>query len=171
MPRDYAEPEIIPPGEFSSRERSSLSDNTLERLAALLDDAFVIPGTDIRFGLDPLIGLVPGIGDLISSLASFLIIHAAWQRKLSKATVARMVANVAIDTLVGAIPILGDTFDLAWKSNRKNLTLLQRATSDSSGRQSWRDWLFLFAVVIVLLLLVAIPIAMVSMAVYLLRRR
>jgi hypothetical protein len=166
----YSEPEIIPPGQFSRRELNSLDDETLLRLANLLDEAFRIPGTNIRFGLDPIIGLIPGIGDLISGMASFIIIHAAWQRRLSKATVARMVANVAIDTLAGSLPLLGDAFDAAWKSNRKNVMLLQRESASISRSQSWRDWLFLFGVALAMLVLTATPIALLWLVVHLLRR-
>lgn len=167
--RPNVEPEIIPPGR-KSRDSGGFDDTTLNLLASLLDDVFRIPGTAIRFGLDPLIGLVPGVGDLLTGAASFLIIFSAWQRQLPKVTVARMMANVAIDTLVGSIPLLGDAFDVAWKSNRKNLSLLQRATMDTSQRQGWRDWLFLAALVVLMLLLIAIPIAILWLAIHLLRR-
>ncbi len=167
--RPNIEPEIIPPRRTASGEQG-LDDATLNLLASLLDDVFRIPGTAIRFGLDPLIGLVPGIGDLITGAASFLIIFSAWQRQIPRVTVARMMANVAIDTLLGTMPILGDAFDVAWKSNRKNLHLLQRATVDTSRTQGWRDWLFLFGLVLIMLLLIAIPIAVLWLAIHLLRR-
>lgn len=166
-----SEPEIIPPGARSRREGGGLlDDQMLAFLASLLDDVFHVPGTGIRFGLDPVIGLIPGVGDLITSVASFLIILAAWQRRMPKVTMARMVANVAIDTLVGAIPIAGDAFDVAWKSNRKNLALLQRETNVETGRQSWRDWLFLLGVVVLLGILVAIPIAVLFLLIHFLHR-
>ena len=166
-----SEPEIIPPGARSRRTgQSSLDDQMLQMLASLLDDIFHIPGTGIRFGLDPIIGLIPGIGDLITSVASFLIILAAWQRRMPKVKMARMVANIAIDTLVGSIPIAGDAFDVAWKSNRKNLALLQRETTIEKGHQSWRDWLFLLGVVVLLGILVAIPIAVIFLLIHLLHR-
>jgi Domain of unknown function (DUF4112) len=166
-----SEPEIIPPGGRSRREeRGMLDDQTLSFLASLLDDIFRVPGTGIRFGLDPLIGLIPGFGDLITSAASFLIILAAWQRRMPKVTMARMMANIAIDTLVGSIPLAGDAFDVAWKSNRKNLALLQREKTVEQGNQSWRDWLFLLGVVVLLGILVAIPIAVLFLLIHLLRR-
>ena len=167
--RPNIEPEIIPPRRNVTGQQG-LDDATLNLLASLLDDVFRIPGTAIRFGLDPLIGLVPGIGDLLTGAASFLIIFSAWQRQLPKVTVARMMANVAIDTLLGTMPLLGDAFDVAWKSNRKNLNLLQRATVDISRTQGWRDWLFLFGLVLIMLLLIAIPIAVLWLAIHLLRR-
>jgi hypothetical protein len=139
-------------------DRAAFSDDTLSTLASLLDDIFLIPGTRIRFGLDPLIGLVPGLGDMLSSVASFAIIFAAWQRGLPHVTVGRMVTNVAIDTLLGSIPFAGDLFDVAWKANRKNLNLLQRASGPVAREQRWRDWLFLAALVAVILVLASIPL-------------
>src|SRR5437870_11670968 len=104
-----AVPEIIPP-----RRRSvplNITDEQLEHLANLLDDIFRVPGTNIRFGLDPLIGLIPGLGDFITGAMSFLILYGAWQRGLPRVTIARMFANVAIDSLVGIVPVAGDLFD------------------------------------------------------------
>lgn len=150
------EPEIIPPR--SQPKEARLDDASLETLTRLLDDVFRIPGTNIRFGIDPLIGLIPGIGDLITSVASFLIILAGWQRGLPRVTITRMVANVAMDTLVGSVPVLGDMFDAAWKSNRKNLKLLQRPATESSRRKNtFTDALFLSAIALVLLVLAACP--------------
>jgi Domain of unknown function (DUF4112) len=165
-----AEPEIIPPRHAAKGELRALDDETLAMLASLLDDVFRIPGTGIRFGLDPLIGLIPGIGDLLSGMASFLIILAAWQRQLSRATIARMVANVAIDTVFGVIPVAGDAFDAAWKSNRKNFTLLQRASREDWRRQRWHDWLFLAGVGVVLLVLISVPIVVLYLLVHALGR-
>jgi hypothetical protein len=156
MRPEPVEPEIIPPG--AQPEHKGLTDDTLAVLASLLDDVFRIPGTPIRFGIDPLIGLIPGLGDLISSLASFLIIFAAWQRGLPRVTMGRMVANVAIDTLLGSVPVAGDMFDVAWKSNRKNLRLLQRASAPRSRSQNWRDWAFLVAVAAITVVLATVPL-------------
>jgi hypothetical protein len=167
----YEEPEIIPPGGRSRREQQGmLDDETLNMLASLLDDFFRIPGTSWRFGLDPLVGLIPGFGDLITSVASFLIIFAAWQRRMPKVTMARMMANVAIDTFVGSIPLAGDAFDAAWKSNRKNLALLQRENTVEAGNQTWQDWLFLVGIVILLGILIAIPFAVLILVFHLLKR-
>jgi hypothetical protein len=166
MRPDSAEPQVIPPNRSVA---PSFDDETLSMLASLLDDLFRVPGTAIRFGLDPLIGLVPGIGDLITSAASFLIILSAWQRQLPRVTVARMVANVAIDTAVGAIPFIGDAFDVAWKSNRKNLSLLQRGSMNTIRRQDWRDWLFLLGVIVVMLVLAALPITLLWFVIHTLR--
>lgn len=96
----------------------------IDALARLLDTAFVFPGTNIRFGLDALIGLVPGIGDAITTVVSLYIVNEARALGAPFWLVARMVANVAIDGLVGAVPIIGDAFDVAWRANRRNIALL-----------------------------------------------
>jgi hypothetical protein len=153
------EPEIIPPRRAD--KTGGLDDQSLQTLARMLDDIFVIPGTSIRFGLDPLIGLIPGIGDLITGFASFLIIFSGWQRGLSRVTISRMVANVAIDTLLGSVPVVGDVFDATWKSNRKNLALLQRAEAQPTKKQTLLDALFLGVVILILLLLIATPFALI----------
>lgn len=127
--RMHAEPEILRP-----RMRGSdtlFSDNNLDMLSHLLDDFLRIPGTNIRFGLDGIVGLIPGIGDIIGAMASWIIILAAWLRGVPKVTLARMLANVAIETIIGSVPVLGDAFDIAWKANRRNFYLLQRAMGDA----------------------------------------
>lgn len=153
------EPEIIPPGR--NRMRPQIDDAILEGLARLLDDAWVIPGTKIRFGLDPLIGLIPVLGDVISGLFSFLIVFAAWQRGLSRLTIARMMVNIAIDDLVGSIPLVGDAFDVFWKANRMNISLLQRERIGRSKRNLFLDGLFLLGIALVALVLIAAPFALV----------
>jgi uncharacterized protein DUF4112 len=98
----------------------------LRRLARLLDSAIQLPGTRFRFGLDPLIGLVPGLGDVIGAIFSTFIIYQAARLGAPKSTLTRMMANVAVDTLVGEIPLLGDLFDFGWKSNTRNIALLEQ---------------------------------------------
>jgi hypothetical protein len=167
--RSYAtDPEIIPPR--GSAQSGRVNDRSLETLASLLDDVFRIPGTNLRFGFDPIIGLIPGFGDLVSGLASFMIIFAAWQRGLPRVTVARMVANVALDSLLGSMPLVGDVFDAAWKSNRKNLDLLQRDAGLGSRRKAWHDWAFLVGIAFVIALLITIPIAVAVWLISLARR-
>lgn len=107
-----------------ARERVEISD--VERLAEWLDTRFRIPGLGWRFGLDSVIGLVPGIGDGVTALLSLYIIGRAHQLGCSRWLLARMGWNVAVDTLLGAIPIVGDLFDLAHKANAKNVRLLLR---------------------------------------------
>jgi hypothetical protein len=97
----------------------------LEALAHLLDSAFQIPGTNHRVGIDALLGLIPGIGDLVSTALSSYIIWEARQLGLPRWKIARMIGNVAVDTTVGAIPFAGDLFDVAFKSNRRNLRIVR----------------------------------------------
>jgi uncharacterized membrane protein len=98
----------------------------LDALAQLTDTAFVLPGTDIRFGLDSVIGLVPGIGDVVSGLISSYLIWEARRLGVSKWILGRMMANTLIDTTIGAIPLAGDLFDVMFKANVKNMSLLRR---------------------------------------------
>ena len=105
----------------------------LEALSTLLDTAFIIPGTNIRFGLDALIGLIPGIGDVITAATSLYIVHEARQLGAPAHVILRMVSNIALDGMVGAVPIVGDAFDVIFRSNRRNLALLRAHLNRSSG--------------------------------------
>ena len=96
----------------------------LEKLAWWLDSAFRVPGTNLRFGFDGLIGLVPGLGDVAPLLASLWIVHRGRQLGARPVTLARMLWNVVVDMGVGAVPVVGDLFDFAWKANRRNIALL-----------------------------------------------
>jgi hypothetical protein len=98
----------------------------LDALATLMDSAVQIPGTSIRMGLDALVGLVPVVGDLVGQAVAGYIIWEARRLGVSRWVVARMAANSLIDTAIGAIPIAGDVFDVAFKANRKNVALLRR---------------------------------------------
>lgn len=95
-------------------------------LARLLDNAIPIPGTSWKIGLDPIVGLIPGIGDLISAVLSGYIILEAARAQVPTLTLAKMLGNVGVDTLFGAVPALGDVFDATWKSNTRNVALLER---------------------------------------------
>ena len=96
--------------------RQLASNEHLDYIAALLDDIFRIPGTKIRFGLDALIGWVPGIGDAMTGIASFLIVFASWRRGAKAVTLVRMVANVVLETAIGAVPVAGDVFHIVTSS-------------------------------------------------------
>ena len=98
----------------------------LEALARLMDGAFVLPGTNLRFGLEAIVGLVQVAGDMIAGLVSTYLIWEARQLGAPRWLVARMLANTLLDTTIGAIPVLGDAFDVLFRANLKNMTLLRR---------------------------------------------
>jgi hypothetical protein len=95
-------------------------------LTRLLDSAVRVPGTSVRFGLDPVLGLVPGLGDVAGAAVSGYLVLLAARAGAPATVIARMVGNVALDTAAGAIPLLGDLFDATWKSNSRNVALLER---------------------------------------------
>lgn len=120
----------------TSKNRSSerqLTADRLERMARLLDVAYRLPGTKIRFGLDSLIGLVPVIGDLGSTAFSAYIIYEAYRLKLPKRAIGRMIGNVALETVIGSIPLVGDGFDLFWRANMRNARMVRRYVGGSPG--------------------------------------
>jgi Domain of unknown function (DUF4112) len=136
----------------------------LERLSWLMDDLFRVPVLGWRFGLDALIGLIPGFGDTATSLVSFYILASAVRYRVPKVTLARMGLNIAFDYIAGALPVVGDLVDAAWKSNHKNMDLLKkRATVSSEEARSDRfsDWLFVGGIIVGLIAL-AIGSAVVS---------
>jgi Domain of unknown function (DUF4112) len=97
----------------------------IERLATLLDTAFILPGTNVRFGADALIGLLPGLGDTITTALSAYIVYEAYQLGVPNHVLARMIANVAFDSVTGVVPVAGDVLDVFWRANRRNIRLLR----------------------------------------------
>src|SRR5262245_4313228 len=108
-------------------------------------------------GLDPLMGLVPGIGDMAAALVSMFIIGRAMRQGIARSAVVRMMINVGSDALIGSIPFLGDIFDFAWKSNTKNVAIYKEALR--GDREPIRDWIFISIVVLACLAFIALPIA------------
>ena len=106
--------------------------NQVQFLARIMDDQFAVPGTRIRFGWDSILGLFPGVGDAITSAISLLIVHHALQTGASPIVLARMLANIGLDFMLGAVPLAGDALDFAWKANRKNARLLEQHLRGSS---------------------------------------
>ena len=112
---------------MTSRARGNpVALGALRRWAVLLDSAFRIPGTRIRFGLDAIIGLIPGVGDISTPAFAGLLLLQAVRMRLPIVVQARMVLNAALDMLLGLVPILGDVADVGWKANLRNLALLER---------------------------------------------
>jgi hypothetical protein len=145
-------------------------DKSLEQLGWLMDDLFRIPVLGWRFGLDALIGLVPGLGDTATSLVSFYILAAAVRYRVPKITMLRMGLNIGIDYLFGSLPFVGDVADAWFKSNQKNLDLLRkRATVSAEEAREARisDWLFVGGIIVGLM---ALAIASAAISVYLLLR-
>jgi len=132
-------------------------------LAYWLDSAFEIPGLRWRFGLDPLIGLIPGLGDLASTFMSLFILGAAIRYGVPKITLMRMGLNLGIDFAVGAIPFVGDVFDVWWKANLRNMELLRRSRSMGSARATPGDYLFV-GVIFAALMVILVGAAMLTWA-------
>src|ERR1700735_432990 len=160
------EPEIILPR--IRRGSKAFDDENLDLLSHLLDDWFRIPGTAIRFGLDGIVGFIPGVGDVIGGIASCIIIVAAWARGVSYVTLARMLANWGIEVLLGAVPVLGNLFDIGWKANRRNYALLTGSLADPQGTKR-RSWLFFAVLCVFFALLLVLPMVLFGwLSVYLL---
>ena len=139
-------------------------EESLDRLGWLLDDLFRIPVLGWRIGLDALVGLIPGVGDTATTVASLYVLGSAVRYRVPKITLLRMGLNLGIDYALGSLPLVGDLFDAWWKSNQKNVDLLrQRATVSASEAREGRlsDWLFV-GVIMVVLVLLAIGAALVS---------
>lgn len=130
-----------------------------ERLAWLLDDWIRIPGTNIRFGLDALVGLVPGVGDVVTGTGSVALLLYALRERIPTPALARMVANIGVDVLGGALPVVGDAFDVAWRSNRKNLDIIKRYQDDPKAEPSPADRALVAVGIVLAVLSVAIPFA------------
>ena len=127
-------------------------EESLDNLAYYLDGLFRVPGTGWKFGLDGLIGLVPNVGDTLTSVASFYILVAGVRYGVPKITLLRMAMNIAVDYLLGSVPVIGDAFDFIWKANQMNMELIRtRASGKGTGKTS--DYVFVFALIAALIVL------------------
>ena len=124
-----------------------------QKLARWLDDRFTIPGTDIRFGLDPLISLIPGAGDWVAGLISGYFILLGARSDVPPAVLGRMGFNIILDVVIGSVPLLGDLFDVAWKANIKNAELLEEYSIDAETTER-HSKAVLWTVAVVLLLII-----------------
>lgn len=133
--------------------------NWAEQLVRFLDDGVRVPGTNYRFGFDALIGLLPGVGDASTAVGSLSLFWLAIKRDVPRPVLVRMALNVAIDALVGAVPVLGDVFDLFWKSNRRNLNLIREASGEAPVRRSrGRDYALMAGIALLIGCAFALPI-------------
>ncbi len=148
---------VVVPADRWAKGAWLFRDETLNRIAFVLDEAFRVPFTGIRFGIDGIIGLIPGIGDLITGIASCVIVVAAWFRGVPYVTLVRMMVNLGLDVLIGAIPFLGDAFDIAWKANRRNYRLLTRHLAEPR-RHTWKDWAVLLGMLLILMAVFLAPL-------------
>ncbi len=150
--------------------KNSIRNNTanvprdLERLAGLLDNLFKIPGTNISVGLDAIIGLVPGVGDALSFLASSFIVHKAAVLGVPKLILTKMSLNILLDTVLGSFPLLGDLFDIVFRANLKNLEMLKSLDANSFHPRTNRDVLILIKItaIIVVSLILAVLMLFIS---------
>ena len=154
-PLQEVEWEVLPPEE--KRKRIQL-EPLFRWLALIMDEFLRLPGTKFRFGLDPLLGLLPGVGDTASAFVSAFALLQAARSGLPKIALARMSLNILINELVGIIPGIGDAFSFWFKSNARNYRILQE---HSTGTRKTRpsDWIFVIAVLVLLFLIVAAGIA------------
>jgi Domain of unknown function (DUF4112) len=128
-------------------------------LARLLDSAVTIPGTSIKIGLDPILGLLlPELGDTLTAALAVTLLAVAYRERVPKLVLARMVVNIAVDTLFGAIPLLGDVFDFAFRANDKNLALIERHRGDPTRPATWGDRAVVLAAALGALSLLALPL-------------
>jgi Domain of unknown function (DUF4112) len=147
--------EVLPPEE---KQKRAQLEPLFRWVALIMDDLITVPRTKFRFGLDPLLGLIPGIGDTSSAVVSAMVLLQAVRRGLPKILLARMSLNILINEFVGIIPGIGDAFSFWFKSNRRNYELLQAHIS--TGRRAGKsDWIFVIAILAVLVLVVGAGIA------------
>ncbi|HEX3151286.1 MAG TPA: DUF4112 domain-containing protein [Gemmataceae bacterium] len=146
---------VVPPGQTIIPPAQQEAMRTLaNHLATLLDNAFEIPGTKYRFGLDPIIGLIPVVGDLIAMLIGSYIVVLAGRLGVPRPVIWRMLVNLGIDMAIGSIPVIGDLLDVAWKANAMNARLLNRALDDPRSASRASVWALIGLSVLLIALLV-----------------
>lgn len=147
-----------PRGVLTREQRKQIElEEGLESLSRYLDDWVKIPIVGWRFGLDALIGLVPNVGDMATSLASFYILVAGVRYGVPKITLLRMAFNIGLDYVIGAIPFIGDAFDFFWKANRQNIDLI-RERGSGKGSSTTGDYLFVGLIILALIALLILSV-------------
>jgi Domain of unknown function (DUF4112) len=161
-------PEVIEPDEKLPQDLVAL-----RRFAHLMDEAFALPGTNIRVGFDAILGLIPGIGDVIGAVLSTWIIAGALRHRVPAWIIARMVLNVSIDLIFGAVPVAGDIFDFMFEENMKNMRLLEaHRDRRRPPRRTGQIALILGAIIAFLVLLaVALMVGVIALVIWLIGQR
>ncbi|MEG4013408.1 MULTISPECIES: DUF4112 domain-containing protein [unclassified Microcoleus] len=137
----------------SPNKSQTASLRRLRQISHLLDNAIPIPGTRYRIGLDPILGLIPGGGDLVGSIFAGYVVFKSAQMGVPQETLIKMAANIVFDTVAGTVPVAGDLLDVAWKANVKNIELLDaHLGSPEPGKKA--DWLFVAALLLGLTLII-----------------
>jgi hypothetical protein len=159
--------EVEPEFEVLGKEKRGSDDPFIAFVTRLMDEIFVIPGTKIRFGLDPLVGLLPGFGAWASATVSLVLIALCSRRRVPRIVLAHMGVNVLINAALDAVPVLGDALSIFYRSNSKNYELLLKhaGTSKHSTRG---DWIFLIALLsVVSFILIMMFVGVIAVAVWL----
>ena len=153
---------MVPPKQLRNTEKI----NSLRRLSIILDSAIPIPGTKYRLGLDPILGLIPGGGDTIAgALGAYIIIEAA-RMGIPREIIGKMVANLLFDSVAGTVPAIGDLFDVAWKANIRNITLLEDHFSIAQPEVSRKNNLLFLIGLTVLLFIIVIGFAALTVIIF-----
>lgn len=132
-----------------------------ERLVQLTDEFIRIPGTNIHIGLDPILGLLfPGAGDMVTGAGSISLLFLALKERIPTVAIGRMVVNILVDTVVGSVPVLGDAFDVVWRSNRMNLDIVQQYKDNPKAEPSRLDYALVYGGIGLVILSIVIPITL-----------
>jgi hypothetical protein len=153
MPDKVHIPDVVEPDSALPRDIVAL-----RRFAYLMDEAFVLPGTKIRVGLDAVLGLIPGVGDIIGALMSTWIIAGALRHRVPARYIVRMVFNVAVDLIFGAVPLAGDVFDFLYEENMMNMRLLEKHRDRTRPPRSATQIAFVLGTIMLFLVLLAIAL-------------
>lgn len=155
-------------GKFTHEEEAAKR-RSLDRIAWVLDRSIRVPGSDFRFGLDPIIGLFPGVGDAIGAILSSYIMLEAVRMGATISMLVRMALNIAAETIVGVVPVAGNLFDAWWKANTRNVHLLEQFLDDPdrAARSAKRSNWLIAAVILGILLLIALAVVMIGIVIIL----